>query len=452
MFLTDDYFSDINPRSLRRLMNVVYVMGKILKAFNIDFNWRQLSSWIMAVEQWPYRTSWIVNFIEQEGDNISNDLSLLSVYENIRSIIPKKNAVFNDQDRDHQKLEIFLKLHSKTLTVRVLKIFLPFTINLDPYIKKLIKEEMEEDEFQTVSKCRNIENEDPTSEQQLIPQPFRRAALVSLTVKQVCDLVVATKGLTVHKTKQYTDAVLMHNINGKVLQHCNLKELKQVMKFNFGDWELFKIILLAMKNNTHVEPFVLTHELKEEVVEAPTIKRIPLKHRESVMNQVALEEEAVAGLLGFIHGDTKGEDINEEFGNNVINESNKQNDVGVILYSDIPRSSQDLRRQEFLQPPSGSNSIPVLCVNGEEVHISRRTRARGSVTPPRLPSRPASSAALLLRQRPRSRSERSSTEPQEPAGGMMSFLNRSLGRMIEGGWNRKEDTSTEFYLEKSELD
>ena len=28
MLLTDDYFSDVNPRSMRRLMNVVYITGK----------------------------------------------------------------------------------------------------------------------------------------------------------------------------------------------------------------------------------------------------------------------------------------------------------------------------------------------------------------------------------------------------------------------------------------
>ena len=33
VLLTDDYFSDANPRSMRRLMNVLYVMGRLLKAF-----------------------------------------------------------------------------------------------------------------------------------------------------------------------------------------------------------------------------------------------------------------------------------------------------------------------------------------------------------------------------------------------------------------------------------
>lgn len=33
VLLNDDYFSDANPRSMRRLMNVIYVMGRLLKAF-----------------------------------------------------------------------------------------------------------------------------------------------------------------------------------------------------------------------------------------------------------------------------------------------------------------------------------------------------------------------------------------------------------------------------------
>lgn len=42
-------------------------------------------------------------------------------------------------DRDERKLEVFLSFHRSTLTAADLKIFLPFTINLDPYIKKVIK-------------------------------------------------------------------------------------------------------------------------------------------------------------------------------------------------------------------------------------------------------------------------------------------------------------------------
>lgn len=31
ILLTDDYFSDVNPRSMRRLMNIVYITGILIK-------------------------------------------------------------------------------------------------------------------------------------------------------------------------------------------------------------------------------------------------------------------------------------------------------------------------------------------------------------------------------------------------------------------------------------
>lgn len=37
MLLTDDYFSDVNPRSMRRLMNVVYITGKYLPQYILGY-------------------------------------------------------------------------------------------------------------------------------------------------------------------------------------------------------------------------------------------------------------------------------------------------------------------------------------------------------------------------------------------------------------------------------
>jgi ankyrin repeat-rich membrane spanning protein len=106
MLLTDDYFSDVNPRSMRRLMNVVYITGKhckmrpsiylfwfglyivnfflsgrLLKAFQIDFNWYHLASWINITEQWPYRTSWIILYHDSSEDAFEDNTSLKTVYD-----------------------------------------------------------------------------------------------------------------------------------------------------------------------------------------------------------------------------------------------------------------------------------------------------------------------------------------------------------------------------------
>ena len=93
MFLTDDYFSDVNPRSMRRLMNVIYVMGRLLKAFSIDFNWHHLASWANITEQWPYHTSWIILFVENYGEKLEDNMSLKQVFDKVHPYIPTQKEI-----------------------------------------------------------------------------------------------------------------------------------------------------------------------------------------------------------------------------------------------------------------------------------------------------------------------------------------------------------------------
>lgn len=51
----------------------------------------------------------------------------------------REAAPLLDLDRDERKLDAFLHLHKHDLTVADLRIFLPFTINLDPYLRKVLK-------------------------------------------------------------------------------------------------------------------------------------------------------------------------------------------------------------------------------------------------------------------------------------------------------------------------
>ncbi|XP_044755573.1 kinase D-interacting substrate of 220 kDa B isoform X5 [Coccinella septempunctata] len=145
MLLTDDYFSDVNPRSMRRLFNVVYVTGRLLKSFKIDFNWYRLASWINITEQWPFRTSWILYHVEMYEDSLEESTPLKVIYEKIKPQVQaiRDNEPLLELDRDEKKLEIFLSYHKTSLLISDIKIFVPFTINLDPYLKKVIKEELQ---------------------------------------------------------------------------------------------------------------------------------------------------------------------------------------------------------------------------------------------------------------------------------------------------------------------
>lgn len=63
-------------------------------------------------------------------------------------------------DRDERKLDVFLTFHRSSLLVSDMKIFLPFTINLDPYIKKKIKEDIQsiEEDNQMLNKIGGLWN------------------------------------------------------------------------------------------------------------------------------------------------------------------------------------------------------------------------------------------------------------------------------------------------------
>lgn len=64
-----------------------------------------------------------------------------------------------DMDKDEKKFEIFLSFHRTTLLVNDLRIFLPFTINLDPYLRKVIKDEMQNSEDSTLFRPTITHNE-----------------------------------------------------------------------------------------------------------------------------------------------------------------------------------------------------------------------------------------------------------------------------------------------------
>ncbi|XP_057327504.1 kinase D-interacting substrate of 220 kDa B isoform X4 [Microplitis mediator] len=408
MLLTDDYFSDVNPRSMRRLMNVVYVTGRLLKAFQIDFNWYHLASWINITEQWPFRTSWIIHHYDK-GDECDDTTPLKVVYDKVRPQIPTLKEVqpLLEIDRDERKLDAFLGVHRNDLLVSDMKIFLPFTINLDPYIKKKIKEEqqsMEDDGSMAMYKNpwqksvieppwgnrTNLSNrhakltKTPSLQGSVYPPPapiipwqvptmaydwtqtpwmsmppvelinkslsatttlptdILELKLSSLSVNSVCDLLSKVDELNPNNIESYKNIVRENNITGKVLLHCDLAELKEVLKMTFGDWELFRMVIVSLREQERTSfttceegprsvrftvqpeinrkdvretqvnnPRVLTHVDKEKSIsrtDGPP-RRDSTKH--SIMEkQVTLEEQMICGAL---------QTLNEEACEDVLN-------------------------------------------------------------------------------------------------------------------------------------
>ncbi|KAM4633521.1 kinase D-interacting substrate of 220 kDa B [Polymixia lowei] len=139
LLVTEDWFSDISPQTMRRLLNIVSVTGRLLRANQISFNWDRLASWINLTEQWPYRTSWLILYLE-ESEAVPEQATLKTIYERISKNIPTTKDVepLLEIDGDVRSFEVFLSSRTPFLAARDIKTFLPCTVNLDPKLREII--------------------------------------------------------------------------------------------------------------------------------------------------------------------------------------------------------------------------------------------------------------------------------------------------------------------------
>jgi ankyrin repeat-rich membrane spanning protein len=79
--LQSDYFLDINPRILQRLINIIAMTGRLLRAYQVLFSWKRLGCWSYLVEQWPYRITWIVVCYEDHEQDFAEDAPLKLLYD-----------------------------------------------------------------------------------------------------------------------------------------------------------------------------------------------------------------------------------------------------------------------------------------------------------------------------------------------------------------------------------
>uniref|UniRef100_UPI003AAFE9B9 kinase D-interacting substrate of 220 kDa B isoform X2 n=1 Tax=Centroberyx gerrardi TaxID=166262 RepID=UPI003AAFE9B9 len=330
LLVTEDWFSDISPQTMRRLLNIVSVTGRLLRANQIIFNWDRLASWINLTEEWPYRTSWLILFLE-ETDGVSDQVTLKTIYERISKNIPTTKDVepLLEIDGDIRSFEVFLSSRTPVLTARDVEMFLPCTVNLDPKLREIIadvraaREQMHMGGVtyptlplqeavprppsgygQHSAACtptgsftgslppqphssyfsgmtgpqhpfynrpyfphhvyhlpRHYSHHAPSSSRPSI-KPLGHpkdntnglvsgapvVLLSSLNTDAVCERLNQMEGVDPNMLPQYTTTIKKANVNGRVLSQCNLDELKKEMEMNFGDWQLFRGMVMEQRH------------------------------------------------------------------------------------------------------------------------------------------------------------------------------------------------------------
>uniref|UniRef100_H3A6L4 Kinase D-interacting substrate of 220 kDa n=1 Tax=Latimeria chalumnae TaxID=7897 RepID=H3A6L4_LATCH len=378
LLVTEDWFSDISPQTMRRLLNIVSVTGRLLRANQISFNWDRLASWINLTEQWPYRTSWLILYLE-ETEGIPDQLTLKTIYERISKNIPTTKDVepLLEIDGDIRSFEVFVSSRTPVLVARDVKVFLPCTVNLDPKLREIIadvraaREQMNIGGLQypplplheAPSRAASVFSQPPSvcsssasfngpfNPGVISPQPhssyysgmtgpqhpfynrpyfaphvylprqyfgnpqhlisrtpvksalsrdqnglgwlpresggYNKGApsvaggpssviLSSMNVDAICERLKQIEGLDQSMLPQYSATVRKANINGRVLAQCSVDELKKEMSMNFGDWQLFKSMVLEMRhleNQMHQEDSRAVSEQGSIVTHIESIRR-----------------------------------------------------------------------------------------------------------------------------------------------------------------------------------
>ncbi|CAI4222074.1 unnamed protein product [Auanema sp. JU1783] len=247
--LTDDYFSNMNPRSIRRIVNSLTLSGRLMRAFEIEFSWLSLGHWISLLEQWPARMCWL---IDRALDISNNTVTLAEIYLQLKDTIPKKDTLI-EIDRNSNNFEVFLTSvaipSSEQLTVGHIKKFVPCTSNLDPYLRKLIRDKRQ-GQVDPIGDMGFGLLVLPPNAQHLFRDENTwstvNCPLVQMTVGEVCALL---KQLDISKGRLDRIVSKFHDLNlsGLVLATCNLTDVREALNITLGDWTMIRLLIETLK-------------------------------------------------------------------------------------------------------------------------------------------------------------------------------------------------------------
>jgi ankyrin repeat-rich membrane spanning protein len=94
------------------------------------------------------------------------------------------------------------------------------------------------------------------------------------------------KGIIEKLTSEFNE----NAITGRVLMHCDLNELKSVLKLNFGHWEVLKLLILNLRTSAIFKSTIpqLNNEQKEYIDTTPqtVVTQAPRKQKSVIEKQV----------------------------------------------------------------------------------------------------------------------------------------------------------------------
>ncbi|XP_046854169.1 kinase D-interacting substrate of 220 kDa B-like isoform X3 [Xenia sp. Carnegie-2017] len=222
----------LTPLGIQRLLHTTSLSGRLLRAKGIGFQWNALATWVSLVDAWPHRVSWLVLILE-EFNVLPDNLPLKTLFTTTQAWMPISIGYEYAIDNDPVYFEAYLGNHYPVLRVEEARNFLPGTVNLDPAIRNQLSQGLRQKQKLTVNKSVIVDDG-------VDWESWDSVNMTSLSEEGVCMKLSQIHGISISLVHTYQTIIRENNINGQVLLECDIQELKDVMKMNFGDWQLFR--------------------------------------------------------------------------------------------------------------------------------------------------------------------------------------------------------------------
>ncbi|XP_026114453.1 NTPase KAP family P-loop domain-containing protein 1 [Carassius auratus] len=225
--------------SMRRVINSIRVTILIMEIRKLEPPPpEKIAAWVVLVDRWPCRLSWILQCVEDDRQNDEIDRSYCAAddtktlwevfnYNSLELfIIGYAVENFLERDGDPELFEIFLRKDFK-FTVGDLEMFKLSTVNLNYSIKN---------ELARVRGSRRLKR-------------AGRNAFLSLSSRTVLNMKMEDICQELSKLsfpEKYLKTVRENFIDGRTILFSDPKDLRQVLQMTLGEWMTFKIHFLGV--------------------------------------------------------------------------------------------------------------------------------------------------------------------------------------------------------------
>lgn len=279
-YLLDDALKEFmtdNVVQMRRIVNTVTITIRLL-ASNIPKDEvcpKKVVEWVLLANQWPCRLSWLLQCIEDQeqrsrmgschGSPLRPDMSLWEVYEKYMEELDMLKGQMEKLLELDQDPELFHTFLCGRFRVEEALFYLPFTVNLDPSLKRQMELQRGSHRLKRTKKFDKLS----------------ACTLLGMTVEDVCR-EMDTIGLKEENVPLYKQRLRDHNLNGRALVYSDNTEIKEALHMSLGEWTLFSIHFLGVFPPANLASSV--------------VSPVPFHVRpEALKNMVALRETVARG-------------------------------------------------------------------------------------------------------------------------------------------------------------